>query len=81
MKASEMFVIDALILLGFALVARFFYPSALGISITWRIRYVRIRVGIRNNRLRLQHRVSSTEAGSIRRAVRGIGGCNVVCSQ
>jgi hypothetical protein len=33
MKASEMFVIDALILLGFALVARFINPSALGISI------------------------------------------------
>src|ERR1017187_6983241 len=36
MKASEMFVIDALILLGFALVARFINSSALGISITWR---------------------------------------------
>jgi hypothetical protein len=36
MKASEMFVIDALILLGFALVARFINPSGLGISISWR---------------------------------------------
>jgi hypothetical protein len=31
-----MFVIGALILLGFALVARFINPSVLGISITWR---------------------------------------------
>lgn len=36
MKASEMFVIEALILLGFALVARFINPSASGISITLR---------------------------------------------
>jgi len=36
MKASEMFVIGALVLLGFALVARSINPSPLGISITWR---------------------------------------------
>jgi len=36
MKVSEMFVIDALILLGFALVARFVNPSPLGMSISWR---------------------------------------------
>jgi hypothetical protein len=36
MKASEMFVIGALVLLGFALVARFINPSPLGISIPWR---------------------------------------------
>jgi hypothetical protein len=36
MKASEMFVIGALVLLGFALVARFINPSPLGISIHWR---------------------------------------------
>jgi len=36
MQASEMFVIGALVLLGFALVARFINPSPLGISITWR---------------------------------------------
>ena len=36
MKASEMFVIDALILLGFALAARFINPSALGIGVKWR---------------------------------------------
>jgi hypothetical protein len=36
MKESEMFVIDALVLLGFALVARFINPTGLGISITWR---------------------------------------------
>jgi hypothetical protein len=37
MKTSEMFVIGALVLLGFALVARFINPSGLvGISIPWR---------------------------------------------
>ena len=36
MKASELFVISALILLGFSLVARFISPSGLGISIAWR---------------------------------------------
>jgi hypothetical protein len=36
MKAAELFVIVALILLVFALVARFINPSGLGISITWR---------------------------------------------
>jgi hypothetical protein len=36
MKASELFVISALILLVFALVARFVSASALGISVTWR---------------------------------------------
>jgi len=36
MKASELFVISALILLAFSLVARFINPSGLGISITWR---------------------------------------------
>jgi hypothetical protein len=36
MKAPEMFVIGALVLLGFSLVARFTNPSVLGISITWR---------------------------------------------
>jgi hypothetical protein len=36
MKASEMFAMEALILLGFALVARFINTPALGISITWR---------------------------------------------
>jgi hypothetical protein len=36
MKATELFVIVALILLVLALVARFISPSGLGISITWR---------------------------------------------
>jgi hypothetical protein len=36
MKVSEMFVISALILLGFSLAARFTNPSVSGISITWR---------------------------------------------
>jgi hypothetical protein len=36
MKASELFVISALILLGFALVARFINPSSMGISVTRR---------------------------------------------
>lgn len=36
MKATELFVIVALILLVFALVARFFGPSGLGIAIIWR---------------------------------------------
>ena len=35
MKATEMFVMVALILLVFALIARFISPSALGVSITW----------------------------------------------
>ena len=35
MKATEMFVIVALILLVFALIARFIGPSGLGFSITW----------------------------------------------
>jgi hypothetical protein len=36
MKVCEMFVIGALILLGFALVSRFGNPSSVGISITFR---------------------------------------------
>jgi len=36
MKATELYVIAALILLVFALVARFITPSVLGVSITWR---------------------------------------------
>lgn len=36
MKTAELFVIVALILLVFALVARFVMPSSLGVSITWR---------------------------------------------
>jgi len=35
MKATEMFVMVALILLVFALIARFISPSGLGVSITW----------------------------------------------
>ena len=35
MKASELFVISALILLVFAQVARFIAPSSMGISIHW----------------------------------------------
>ena len=35
MKATEMFVMVALILLVFALIARFISPSLLGVSITW----------------------------------------------
>ena len=35
MKATELFVIVALILLVFALLARFISPSGLGVSITW----------------------------------------------
>ena len=35
-RPSELFVISAIILLGFALVARFINPSGLGIFITWR---------------------------------------------
>ena len=35
MKATEMFVMVALILLVFALIARFIGPSGLGISIRW----------------------------------------------
>jgi hypothetical protein len=36
MKATELFVLVALILLVFALVARFISPSGLGVSIAWR---------------------------------------------
>jgi hypothetical protein len=36
MKATELFVIVALILLVFALIARFISPSGLGMSIAWR---------------------------------------------
>jgi hypothetical protein len=36
MKAAEPFVIVALILLGFALAARFISPSGLGVSVHWR---------------------------------------------
>jgi len=36
MKATELYVIAALILLVFALVARFITPSGLGLSISWR---------------------------------------------
>src|SRR5215467_4695757 len=36
MKATELYVIAALILLVFALVARFITPSGIGVSITWR---------------------------------------------
>jgi hypothetical protein len=35
MKAAEMFSMVALILLVFALIARFISPSTLGVSITW----------------------------------------------
>ena len=35
MKATEMFVIVALILLVFALIARFISPSGLGVTVTW----------------------------------------------
>jgi len=35
MKATDMFVMVALILLVFALIARFISPSHLGVSITW----------------------------------------------
>jgi len=35
MKATEIFVMVALILLVFALIARFISPSGLGVSITW----------------------------------------------
>jgi hypothetical protein len=35
MKATEMFVMVALILLVFALIARFISPAGLGVSITW----------------------------------------------
>jgi hypothetical protein len=35
-RPSELFVINAVILLGLALFARFISPSGLGISITWR---------------------------------------------
>jgi hypothetical protein len=35
-RPSELFVISTVILLGFALFARFISPSGLGISITWR---------------------------------------------
>jgi hypothetical protein len=35
-RSSELFVIAALMLLVFSLIARFISPSALGISITWR---------------------------------------------
>jgi hypothetical protein len=36
MKASELFVISALVLLVSALIARFTSPSTLGISVSWR---------------------------------------------
>jgi hypothetical protein len=36
MKVSELFVITAMALLGFALAGRFMNPSLLGISIRWR---------------------------------------------
>ena len=36
MRVSELFVISAMVLLGFTLVARFINPSAVGVSITWR---------------------------------------------
>ena len=36
MKASELFAMTALVLLVFALVARFISPSGLGMSIKWR---------------------------------------------
>jgi len=36
MKATELYVIAALILLVFALVARFITPSGIGVSISWR---------------------------------------------
>lgn len=36
MKASELFVISALVLLVFALIGRFISPSTLGISVRWR---------------------------------------------
>ena len=35
-RPAELFVISAVILLGFALFARFIGPSGLGVSITWR---------------------------------------------
>jgi hypothetical protein len=35
-RSSELFVIAALVLLVFSLIARFIGPSGLGISITWR---------------------------------------------
>src|SRR2546426_8252375 len=35
-RPSELFVLSTVILLGFALFARFISPSGLGISITWR---------------------------------------------
>ena len=36
MKATELFVIGAIVLLLFALVARFVHPSGVGVSIIWR---------------------------------------------
>jgi hypothetical protein len=36
MKAPDLFVISALVLLGFAFVARFISPTGLGVSVAWR---------------------------------------------
>ena len=35
MKATEMFVMVALVLLVFALIARFISPAGLGVTVTW----------------------------------------------